>query len=336
MKAGQTQNARDEWTTAPGAPADSRPYVALPSPPVRAGEQAIEQLFSSPFLHFGRSSCRNIDPISRVEKRPFAYSIVFPRAGCFVCHAGRREYIGEPGQALFFSPHEPYVVSHPGGSDDCTWFAIHEMALRDALEIHAPECAQRDTLIFPVPCCPVDAGVYRFVVMAEHLATRGRAEDPFLIQELVLTVLDRVLRAAAKLRGKVTRENLTSRAHEEIVNNVRTLLAMHHREPVDLRRAATTVHCSPFHLCRIFRARTGITLHRYLITLRLRSSLSEVLDPQVCLADLARRVGFSSHSHFTTAFAREFGVPPSILRRNANRARLDELASFADLPPLAR
>ncbi|MFH1680297.1 MAG: helix-turn-helix domain-containing protein [Candidatus Eisenbacteria bacterium] len=38
--------------------------------------------------------------------------------------------------------------------------------------------------------------------------------------------------------------------------------------------------------------------------------------------DLALDVGFASHSHFTDAFRREFGVSPSDLRRSATLARL--------------
>lgn len=333
MKTGLYEGTPYDFDSAPGGTTTTGVYSALPAPPPYSGYQRFESLFTAPFLQFGHSSCREQDPQARLEKRPFCHQIVFPRSGCFVCHQGRRELVGEPGQVFFFAPHEPYTVSHPGGSDDCTWFAMHEMALRDALEVHAPHLAQLDPLPFPVSCLTVDTRTFQFAVLAEKLARRGQSQDPFLIQELVLNVLDATLAAAAAVGSRPRAESPTGRAHEEIVDAVRRLLVLNYREPIDLHRAAVAVHCSPFHLCRIFRARTGLTLHRYLVKLRLRAALTDVLDPHVSLAELALRVGFSSHSHFTTAFTREFGLPPSLLRRDSNRATLDEIANFLKAIP---
>ena len=54
------------------------------------------------------------------------------------------------------------------------------------------------------------------------------------------------------------------------------------------------------------------------------------------LTDLALELGYSSHSHFTLAFRREFGVPPSLWRRGllgAPPARASRLPLAAALPP---
>ena len=52
-------------------------------------------------------------------------------------------------------------------------------------------------------------------------------------------------------------------------------------------------------------------IHRYLTQLRLRSSLERLADGANDLTALALELGFSSHSHFTDAFRREFGHAPS-------------------------
>jgi len=71
-----------------------------------------------------------------------------------------------------------------------------------------------------------------------------------------------------------------------------------------------------FHLARMFRSRTGFSLHAYRNQLRLRAALERLRDPGVDLIDIALDLGFSSHSHFTETFRRSFGKTPSAVRDN--------------------
>jgi AraC family transcriptional regulator len=70
----------------------------------------------------------------------------------------------------------------------------------------------------------------------------------------------------------------------------------------------------PFHLSRIFRRETGLTLHRAIVRLRLREGLERLLDEPQQISRIALDVGFSSHSHFTDAFRAEFGHSPQQVR----------------------
>ena len=79
---------------------------------------------------------------------------------------------------------------------------------------------------------------------------------------------------------------------------------------------------SPFHLARVFRRETGIPVHRHLTRLRLSQALEELSGGHEDLTELALRIGFSSHAHFTSSFSRTFGVTPSEFRRGATKARL--------------
>ncbi|MGH3113830.1 MAG: helix-turn-helix domain-containing protein [Gaiellaceae bacterium] len=92
------------------------------------------------------------------------------------------------------------------------------------------------------------------------------------------------------------------------------------------------MHSSPFHLARVFRERTGFSIHGYRNQLRLRSSLDGLFEPDVDLALLARRLGYSSHSHFTDSFRRAFGAPPSAVRRAGRLGELAELRTILEAP----
>jgi len=101
---------------------------------------------------------------------------------------------------------------------------------------------------------------------------------------------------------------------EEIVWRAEAVVARRFRERLTLGEIAAEVGASPFHLCRLFTQQRDFSLHAYQVQLRLRTALEYVVDTRKDLTELSFEVGFSSHSHFTSAFKRQFGVTPSALR----------------------
>lgn len=85
-----------------------------------------------------------------------------------------------------------------------------------------------------------------------------------------------------------------------------------------LHDVADAADLSPFHLARIFKAETGMTLHAYRQQLRLAMALQclqgGMPHGQVNLAELAAGLGYSSQSHMGFAFQRELGVTPAQAR----------------------
>jgi AraC-like DNA-binding protein len=58
--------------------------------------------------------------------------------------------------------------------------------------------------------------------------------------------------------------------------------------------------------------------------LRLRLALERLLDPGTDILTLALELGYSSHSHFTSAFRRCYGCQPSVWRRLAGKNKATE------------
>ena len=122
------------------------------------------------------------------------------------------------------------------------------------------------------------------------------------------------------------RRNGTDTDHVDRAEAAKVYLASRLGERITLDDVARAVYASPFHLARVFHQRTGVPIHRYLTRLRLRASLERLDDGANDLTELALELGFSSHSHFTDTFRREFGSPPSDLRRNNRRRTLREMS----------
>jgi AraC-like DNA-binding protein len=98
------------------------------------------------------------------------------------------------------------------------------------------------------------------------------------------------------------------------------------------------VGVSPAYLTDLFTRTEGIPLHQYLTRLRLARALME-LPHTDDLTALALDLGFSSHSHFTFTFRREFGCTPSKFRERArcqaglNQTRLRHLSMRIQATP---
>lgn len=74
------------------------------------------------------------------------------------------------------------------------------------------------------------------------------------------------------------------------------------------------VHC--VHLSRVFRRHYSMSVGEYLRRQRVQSAAQEIARGASSLADIALRAGFSSQSHFCTAFRQVTGRTPSESRRS--------------------
>lgn len=84
--------------------------------------------------------------------------------------------------------------------------------------------------------------------------------------------------------------------------------------PHKIKELAVRLDVSPFHLARVFRAETGLSIHQYLLRVRMAGALARLCDDSASISRLALDLGFSSHSHFTVAFQRLFGASPGSWR----------------------
>jgi AraC-like DNA-binding protein len=148
------------------------------------------------------------------------------------------------------------------------------------------------------------------------------------VDEMAFSLLEAVLSAAYKQRGlrATTGPNQTERAHIELAESTRLLLSERFERPLTLDGIARSVHSSPYHLSRVFRRRVGHPIHKYLNRLRLRASLERLADGERDLSGLALDLGYSSHSHFSDAFRRECGMPPSQFRSSVTTASLRQMS----------
>lgn len=83
---------------------------------------------------------------------------------------------------------------------------------------------------------------------------------------------------------------------------------------VALRAVARDVRMSYFHFSRAFKQSMGMTATSYIAERRIERAKKMLEETELPISEIALRSGFSSQSHFTTAFRRLAGATPKAFR----------------------
>ena len=263
------------------------------------------------------------------EEEVGAYEVVLPREGIFIRHVRGESIVADPNHALFFNSGESYRVSHPvSGGDRCTVLSFATSQIEDCLLHLDPHALSSGTRLFRSTHTPTSPALD--LLHRQLLRIAESTDESLAVEEIAIDLLAGLINAsmhAPVSEYRVSQRATTTQRHNDLIMAVREELARRLGDKLDLRDIASAVHVSPFHLCRVFRSRTGISLSGYHRRLRLRTALQRILDGEDDLTQLAISLGFSHHSHFTNAFSREFGIPPSTNREHLNIAELRTAAA---------
>jgi AraC-like DNA-binding protein len=226
---------------------------------------------------------------------------VFPYRGVYVHHTGQVETVAEANQVVFFNESEPYRVSHPlEGGDASLSIGIDEAML---LELAPADFLHtKDRILFNRPRLRIDARAQLLAALVRHRLARGMTET-LEAEDLILSLVSRALgkRSSYAASGSVGQEKLVDRA--------KLVLSSDLGRRWTLAEVGSAVGVSPVYLTQVFRQVEGLPLYRYQLQLRLARAL-DLLDDCSGLTGLALDLGFSTYSHFSTAFKQAYGFTP--------------------------
>lgn len=84
---------------------------------------------------------------------------------------------------------------------------------------------------------------------------------------------------------------------------------------VSLEEIATQVGMSRYHLSRLFKQSTGLSVHQYIIQRRVERAKQLLVQNELSISNVAFQVGFANQSHLSHHFKRLVGVTPKIFRK---------------------
>ncbi|MGH7946952.1 MAG: helix-turn-helix transcriptional regulator, partial [Opitutaceae bacterium] len=102
------------------------------------------------------------------------------------------------------------------------------------------------------------------------------------------------------------------RQNRERVDRVIAVLKENLAEPPSLEEIGRRVGCSHFYLSRIFSQEMGRGVFQYLRVLRMERAAELLREKKMNVTQVAMEVGYSSPSHFSTAFHETFGCCPGL------------------------
>ena len=229
------------------------------------------------------------------------WGIALARRGAYGRRASGMEQVVDVNMGFFRRPREEISVrTFKEGSDELTMIEIDPVAL--------------DT----VPALTEASGPLRVapsVDLAHRLLLRAidDGEDDLAVQ----TALVELLHAGVSdggLAGRGYSRRSTEAERRRLVRETCELLHTADRR-MGLVELARAVGSSPFHLSRVFREITEMTLSQYRLQLRVHHALDLIAEGDDDLANVARATGFADHSHMTRSMVTHFGQAPSALRK---------------------
>lgn len=144
--------------------------------------------------------------------------------------------------------------------------------------------------------------------------------SPHCLSDRVRDVGEALIALRSRSRAQVEDIPAAKRGtREELFRRIQ-IAALYVREnytkDIDLNDVARVAGMAPHHLHRTFRAANGVTLHQWLVRLRLDEAKRLVQETDMPISHVCHRVGYSSLPSFTTLFRSHFGRPPAAFRRS--------------------
>ncbi|WP_333677332.1 AraC family transcriptional regulator [Dyella sp.] len=273
-------------------------------------ELSSKMLLSTESLTLRNVHCTGTCRHRSVEECASATQLVFPYRGLYLRHVGQEQAVADANHVLFFNAQEGYQVSHPlDGGDACLSLQLDQALLE---ELAPKPLLQADAdVAFRAQSQRIDARAQALVALLRHGLEHGSI-DPLEAEALVLTMV------ARSLGPRTSRQPASTHARRRLADRVKVLLAGDLSRRWTLAEIGKEIGGSPVYLTQVFRQVEGMPLYRYQLQLRLARSL-DLIQHYDDLSALALALGFSSHSHFTSAFRQAYGRSPAEFRRTSSR-----------------
>lgn len=86
-------------------------------------------------------------------------------------------------------------------------------------------------------------------------------------------------------------------------------------EQLSIARISNKVNLSETHLRRMFHDATGLSIHKFIVHLRLKKAHELLMTTDIPLIQISTALGFNSPSHFISVFKKSYSITPARYRK---------------------
>ena len=103
-----------------------------------------------------------------------------------------------------------------------------------------------------------------------------------------------------------------------------SFVEVHLHERIALNEVSRMVNLSPWRLCHLFKAETGMSLIHFVHTLRMKEAKNLLETTFLSVKEIRAKIGATDESHFIGEFERTYGMAPSRYRLRHWQAHADK------------
>jgi AraC family transcriptional activator of pobA len=268
-----------------------------------------------------RNALEGADP-DHAHSHDFLLLAYYERGGGSL-RIGDRQWRVESGDAYLIAPGEVVGVGDdPGGLAEADGWAVYFPP--EGLGPQAPDALlawRAHPLLFPfargaasgaqrltVPATDRRAWSERLSALELELRARRDGYHEAAVAHLTLLLVD-VSRLAADIVGDLRLRD------EPLLAEVFGFIEARYHEPISLRDVAAAVNLSPAHLTTTVRRKTGRTVQEWIAERRMAQARRLLVDTDLTVEDIGRRVGYADPGYFVRSFRRAHGTTPLRWRR---------------------
>ncbi len=147
-----------------------------------------------------------------------------------------------------------------------------------------------------------DSGLYDAFMRIKKYSDNYTAEDTPVVKSVVTEILyliDRVTRFSS--------DDIPNKMLKDIIRFINT----HYYDNLSIDDISANFYVSKYHLCRIFKAATGLTIHKY-ITQKRMTRVRELVSSGSNITEAAMCSGFGNYSSFYRQYLKENNAAPGI------------------------
>ncbi|PYI56574.1 AraC family transcriptional regulator [Paenibacillus flagellatus] len=264
-------------------------------------------------------------PWSYGERRLLDYLIVYVERGHCRFTVNRRAYELHPGDVCFVQPGDSIALE--GLTETRTPFAHLDFFYNPLREQSFPTSAGMTNLdrfadlmqprLNDMPGVDVPA-VFRppqpMTIVAPLLRMIGKWKEGTVMggieaQRLGIDLLLELLRTFGG------RSSDGKEAPTAMMERVLSYMSLRLNEPITVKQMASLAHLSPSRFTAVFREKYGVAPYRYLLRLRVERAIEMLrAGPEPGIGQIAEYCGFRNVQHFSLAFRKMTGKPPSAYR----------------------
>lgn len=142
------------------------------------------------------------------------------------------------------------------------------------------------------------------------------------------------LRNCVEVRGEQDRNRKKTKSWIHIENAIDYILGCELTENLSNERIASAIGVSTNYLTSIFQTHLGVSLHKYVVNVRIERAQQMMLSGKVNVTETANQTGFSSIHVFSKTFKNILGISPSqfmdeIVTKNNGTDRAEHLKNLA-------